>query len=279
MADTLKFEALKSSNYYTWRENMKAVLILKDLWSAVEVDDAYEALEDAAKKTMDDKAAALMQVKITSELKHLIRDAGSAQAAWQALENTFRSQSVGRKAVLRQQLKALSRKKTEDVLSYVSRAEIIRTELRDACNEDIPDDAFTHYILDGLGRAYNAFVRQYRFGNETLDLADLKNRLLNVEMTVQQQDSQLSENYAPARAFYAKDRRPANGRRAQGGNSRSKANSHRKKKSGACHICGQFGHWKAECPQRADSERYKRAQNHSGPSVAYLALHSSPLTD
>jgi hypothetical protein len=30
MTDSLKFEALKSNNYYTWKENMAAALLLKD---------------------------------------------------------------------------------------------------------------------------------------------------------------------------------------------------------------------------------------------------------
>jgi hypothetical protein len=137
-----------------------------------------------------------MQVKISSELKHLMKGAASAKDAWAALEKTFKAQSVGRKAVLRQMLKEIKRKKTEDVLVYVSRAEILRAELKDACDEVIPDDAFIYYILDidGLGNAYYAFVRQYRYGNEVLSLQELKNRLLHVEMTVQQQDLCMGES-------------------------------------------------------------------------------------
>lgn len=45
MTDFLKFEALKSTYYYTWRENMQAALVLKDLWPAAEEDAVYEALD------------------------------------------------------------------------------------------------------------------------------------------------------------------------------------------------------------------------------------------
>lgn len=94
---------------------------------------------------------------------------------------------MGRKAVPRQQLKEIKRK-SEDVLAYISRAEVIRSELRDACNEDLPDEAFMHYVLDGLGNAYRTFVRHVRYANEVLSLEDLKTRLLNVEMTVKHDD-------------------------------------------------------------------------------------------
>jgi hypothetical protein len=38
MTDSTKFEGPRSTNYYSWRENMKAALILVDLWLAVEED-------------------------------------------------------------------------------------------------------------------------------------------------------------------------------------------------------------------------------------------------
>jgi hypothetical protein len=174
MKNLTKFEGLRSTNYSSWRENMKAALILVDLWSAVEEDVNFNASDAAGQSTMKAKATALIQVKISSELKHLVTGTASSKAAWKALEDTFKAQSVGRKSVLRQQLKQLRRKKTEDVLIYVSRAEILRTELKDACNETVPDDSFIHYIVNGLGSAYREFVRQYRYGNETLTLQELK---------------------------------------------------------------------------------------------------------
>jgi hypothetical protein len=132
MTDSTKFAGLRSTNNYSWRENMKAALTFVGLWSAVEEDASFNALDAAGQTKMRAKATALIQVKISSELKHLVTGAASAKAEWKALEGTCKAQSVGRKSVLRQQLKELRREKTEDVLIYVSRAEILRTELKDA---------------------------------------------------------------------------------------------------------------------------------------------------
>lgn len=64
-----------------------------------------------------------------------------------------------------QQLKEIRRNKSEDVFGYISRAEIIRSELRDASNEALPAEAFMDYVLDGLGNAYILFIQQTRYAN------------------------------------------------------------------------------------------------------------------
>lgn len=72
---------------------MQAALVLNDLWSAVEEDAVYIALEAAARNIMNLKAIALMQVKISSELKHLIKGANgnTAKVAWETLQRTFKA--------------------------------------------------------------------------------------------------------------------------------------------------------------------------------------------
>ena len=61
-------------------------------------------------------------------------------------------------------------------------------------------------------------------------------------------------------------------RRAGTSNYRGKSDSQSGKKQGACHNCGQFGHWKAECPKKRNSETYKRTGQRPGPSLAFVAL-------
>lgn len=46
---------------------------------------------------------------------------------------------------------------------------------------------FSWYVLAGLGNACKNFVRQVRYLNETLTLQELKNRLMNMELTAQQE--------------------------------------------------------------------------------------------
>lgn len=52
MTDSLEIEALKSTNYYTFRENMQTALFLKYILPAVEEDSVCEAVDASAKNTM-----------------------------------------------------------------------------------------------------------------------------------------------------------------------------------------------------------------------------------
>lgn len=269
MAESMKFEALTSTNYYTWKEKMQAALILQDLWSAIAEDAVYSALDAAQQEVMKLKAISLIKIKMSSELMHLISGASSAKAAWDGLETIFKAQSTGRKSVIRKQLKDLARAKGEDVLAYISRGEVLRSELRDACGEDMPEDAFVHYILDGLGAAYDDFVKQLRYGTDAISLASLKTRLFNVEPTVKNQD--YSKRHSQPCAYQVTNSRKSSSRfrKSNAHSSRSNAQEQKSKvpdkydrksnpRKGACHICGEYGHWANECPMKGSKHNYKR---------------------
>jgi hypothetical protein len=146
------------------------------------------AMDEAAARSIDEKARSLMLLCITTPLRTLIAGSNTAQSAWETLEQVFHARSAGRKFGLRSQLHDLKRGKSESVLVYVSRAEKIRTELLEACDEEVSEDVMVHVILSGLGKAYDAFVRQVKFGTEDLTLSDLTGRLLTVESEVKRVD-------------------------------------------------------------------------------------------
>jgi hypothetical protein len=104
-------------------------------------------------------------------------------------------------------------------------------------------------------------------------LQELKNRLLFVEMAVQQNDLALNESRR-AQAFQVAAH---SGRRRNQGNVRVKKGSQYARKNGACHNCGKYGLWKKECPQKKDSGPYKRQGHEHGPSVAFVAIQSESI--
>ena len=100
MSDGLKYEALKSTNYYAWKVQMYSALVLKDVYQAVDAGAVWDALEASAKDTMNKKALALMRIKISSGLQSLLQTDVSAKVAWDKLGAVVKSQSEGRKGML-----------------------------------------------------------------------------------------------------------------------------------------------------------------------------------
>jgi hypothetical protein len=78
-------------------------------------------------------------------------------------------------------------------------------------------------------------------------------------MTVQHDDDDLSESTS-AHAYQVAARRGRNSQYAG--------------KNGGWHICGKYGHWKRECPQKKDCDTCKGTEDWPRPSVAFVAVHS-----
>jgi hypothetical protein len=140
------------------------------------------------------KARAMIVLMLSDVVKPLIKSQDTPKKAWDALEQAFHAQSNGRKFQLRQEPKELRKKKTEDVLSFVTRAEQLSLELQDPCNEVVSEDVIVHSILDGPGPTYKDFVRHVRFGTETFTISTLLQRLLYVEMTIRKDEIQSTFN-------------------------------------------------------------------------------------
>ena len=67
----LKFETLRSTNY-SWRNDMRAALTLRELWDAVERGEEWEALTEQEQATMAGKAYALILICISPLSKLLL---------------------------------------------------------------------------------------------------------------------------------------------------------------------------------------------------------------
>ena len=133
----IKIDKLNSDNFYKWKSELKCALRLRGLWDAVEENERYEALDDAARLTMNEKAFSALYMSIESDLRAHVSDAVTAKEAYDTLASVFRKKALGAKRYLRRSLEDIKCGKNEDVLAYVGRAKSIRQQFYEACGERI----------------------------------------------------------------------------------------------------------------------------------------------
>jgi hypothetical protein len=109
MSDTAGFKVtpLAGSNYFSWRDEVEALLITKDLWDAVEENADHEA--DAKKAGKSAKARAYILMCTAPKLRGLIPK-GTAKQAWTALETFGKQRAVERNIELHRQLASCAQK-------------------------------------------------------------------------------------------------------------------------------------------------------------------------
>lgn len=92
-----KIEVLKSDNYFTWKVQMKAALVLRRLWFTIEQDGRWHDLSDDEQEDHSEQAKALITVYVSTGLLFLVTGYARAYDVWQGLARVFRTQSIRRK--------------------------------------------------------------------------------------------------------------------------------------------------------------------------------------
>ena len=239
-ADSFKVRPLTSSNYFSWRREMEAYLITKDLWDAIEENAAHLADEHGETKSRKARAHVLM---CTSEkLRGLIPSSTGAtgKQAWKALENFCMRRAAERKTELHQQLAQVSQQSGERVSEFLLRAEDLRTELTQGCGESVSDGMMMGLLLNGVSRGFSSTIEALRCQSD-LTLEVLKEKLMAAE-------SRKLIDGPPGRALDVR------------GSTKKLAKS-RKPDQRHCFHCGQVGHLKHQCPRLASKGQTRGPQD------------------
>ncbi len=106
MADLKHIEHLDSDNYHSWAFQMKNLLIVKNLWSAV-----------IGKVEADVEAQALAYICLSVAKQHIstLNACKTAKQAWTILETTYKSKSEARKLTLQSQMLQLKKSSKESI--------------------------------------------------------------------------------------------------------------------------------------------------------------------
>ncbi|KAJ9520116.1 hypothetical protein QJQ45_030042, partial [Haematococcus lacustris] len=226
-------------------------------------------LEVPRETALDQKAKAFIQRHVSNLHIFTVKNADSAQDAWETLESQFTQSSVARQSQLQQQLSLLRMEPGESVARFYARLQQLLTEL-EACSCETSESTVVLAILAALPPEYEGTVERLRYDQTSADLTveRIKRVLLQKEadLLAKQMQQQLSTSSSTLWSYSSSsEHRGAGSSSGQGGRGRSRApqqpreqqtraqspdRSSRDASSHAhltCNYCAKPGHIMSEC--------------------------------
>jgi len=263
MGSDVAIEPLDTDNYATWSVRMRAVLIQKGLWQAVQDTGAATGAECAASAEADQKALALLILCVKDHHLAAMSACATACEAWTSLESVYKSKSVARRQQLKRELNHLKKLPTEPVTKFVGRARALWNDLA-AAGEKIEEADIVWAALNGLPAEYATLIEVLETTGSPLKLDEALSKLLKVEQRIVSKDEVAGAYVARSgQQRFSSRVQPAGRSAVRSSAARSSTVEQRK-----CYYCGKPGHIKAECRKRMREEA-----NSSGarPVVALMA--------
>jgi hypothetical protein len=267
-------EKFNGANYSRWAHQVQMVLRSKDLWvitsqgrdaaRALEDPEATEAQLDRTLRLKDDKALALISLALEPAYQSVVRGLDTAEQAWDAMQETFRANSVANRMVLHRRFYGVRMKESDKVASHWHTMLTLRDELAGAGTE-ISDLNFAYVLLASLPPSFDTLVTSLEVSADEnrLRLANLKQILLleeakHADSAVEGEAKVLAA--APTSVWETpKTKKPKSNKKQPKQESKgagSQANAKPKKEfKGACWNCGEAGHRANQCSKpKKDAE-------------------------
>ena len=255
MMESAKFGVvrLNAGNYATWSKKMEAYLNFKGLAAPLTAESAADG----------SKCLGALTLAVEDSILPLIADATTAKAAWEKLEEIYKTKSTASIIHLKAALNSLRKSTTEPITTYVGRAAELRSSLA-AGGYELSDLDFSLSILSGLPADYK-MIKTVIENTEPLPSSDTIISKLFTEETKLGAPAASGE-----KAFLTKGKPFRSG---GGGGARPPPASNSparfikpanavNKADLECHYCHKKGHFIADCHKRKAAEA-RKSSGHS----------------
>ena len=261
--DKWSIDKLDSSNWMTWKFQIKHLLLAKDLWGLV---DGTEVLQDdaSAQQRADfnkrsQKAFSTMVMSVSSSQLYLITSYEEPRRAWTALRNHFERDTLVNKLILKKQYFRMEMTEGTSMEAHIKTMKELTDRLA-AINAPIAEEDQVVTLLGSLPPSYSTLVTALE-ARDAVTLSYVQQSLIREEQRLKESNTQhtgLDKVSGIGRALIGK----YDGQTNKG---------HRNKK--VCYLCGEIGHFRKDCPKNLHQKLSK--PKHKGKSACLVSQGES----
>jgi transposase InsO family protein len=232
-----KIAKLTEDNFFTWVVEAEAALAVKGLWSVIEEDEEFRALDAKAQRKKQQEARGYLILFISQSVRERVIAEPTPKKMWEKLYERFSQKTDERKASLIEQLTSAEQKRDESVAAFVARVETLQRRLKEGHNEAVSDSVLMGILLKGISSKFGQTIEALRC-LENLKLETVKDKLIAADERMW--NSGEGSRDSGGQVNYAK------------GDQGSKQGSGRD--SRRCYSCGKVGHVAKYCRQKTSKD-------------------------
>ena len=266
MADVDKWsiDKLDSSNWITWKFQIKHLLLAKDLWGIVDGTEVLAENASAQQRTdfnkKSQKAFSTIVMSISSSQLYLITSCEEPARAWTALRNHFERDTLVNKLMLKKQYFRMEMKEGTSMEMHIKNMKELTDRLA-AINAPIVEEDQVVTLLGSLSPSYSTLVTALE-ARDVISLSYVQQSLIREEQRLKRDETlQTSMDTMPG----------GTGQALIGKQESQTSKRYYYKKT--CYFCGESGHFFKDCPKYLHQKSFK--SKHKAKSACMVSQGES----
>ncbi|KAL5515273.1 hypothetical protein EMCRGX_G000418 [Ephydatia muelleri] len=250
-------DKLDSSNWMTWKFQMKHLLLSKGLWGIV--DGSERLAEDASVQQQAEfrkraqTAFSTLVLSISSSQLYLITSCEEPAPAWVALRNHFERDTLVNKLMLKKQYFRMEMKEGSSIEAHIKAMKELTDKLA-AIKAPISEEDQVVTLLGSLPSSYSTLVTALE-ARDAVSLSYVQQALIQEEQRMNEVDSK--SDAGQSAVFDEKTGRAFVGKQSQ------QCQKGRQQK--VCYLCGETGHIRWNCPENHQERSLSKPKHIAKP--------------